>query len=75
MAQAGAVTARVEKVTVVIGLTTLADSYRPTGQGWTAARAGSLITWTPLGPPQCPPSCSAPTRLALTAPQHPRTPN
>jgi hypothetical protein len=50
MTQAGALTARVEKVIVVIGRTTLADSYTTTGQGWTAARAGHLITWTPLRP-------------------------
>jgi len=50
MTQAGAVTARVEKVAVVIGLATLADSYRPTGQGWTAARASGMITWTPFRP-------------------------
>jgi hypothetical protein len=50
MAQAGALTARVERVTVVIGLSTLADSFRPTGQGWTAARADDLITWAPLRP-------------------------
>jgi hypothetical protein len=50
MTQSGACTARVEQVTVVIGRATLADSYRPTGQGWTAARAGALITWAPLCP-------------------------
>jgi hypothetical protein len=50
MTQAGALTARVEKVAVDIGLATLADSYTPTGQGWTAARAGRLITWTPFRP-------------------------
>jgi hypothetical protein len=50
MIKAHAPTARIEKVTDVIGLTTLADSYTPTGQGWTAARADALITWTPLRP-------------------------
>jgi hypothetical protein len=50
MAQAGALTARVEKVAVDIGRTTLVDSYTPTGQGWTAATSGGLIIWTPLRP-------------------------
>jgi hypothetical protein len=50
MTQAGALTARVEKVDVDIGLTTLADRYTPTGQGWTAATTAGLITWTPLRP-------------------------
>jgi hypothetical protein len=50
MTQAAAPTARVEKVTVDIGRMTLADSYTPTGQGWTAATSGGLITWTPLRP-------------------------
>ena len=50
MTEAGALTARVEKVAVDIGRTTLTDSYTPTGQGWTAATASGLITWTPLRP-------------------------
>jgi hypothetical protein len=41
---------RVELVTVVIGGKMLEDSYTPTGAGWTAARVGSVVTWTPLPP-------------------------
>ena len=45
-------TATVEAACLVIGTSSLADCYRPTGTGWTARRSGAGVRWAALTAPE-----------------------